>query len=530
MVGKWYKNNKNKDAMNRLFDEAQKSKNLEKFQEIVTKSNVYAHDEKLEKMERAYWFHFGYNVLNDFIVLSMYKDEINTRSVEERAVEWKEFEKEYEQCLYFHRSAISLVEEYAKIIDKNDKFETELLLDFYNSLLLNYSNTLSQTGRFVSSISILNSIKKENISKFSIVLGNLGLKINAYAKGNPDPNHQYLLNKKAYECLNQSLSDTNLASDERALFNKYRVEIFNKYGESLFEKHIPDTLLIYDMKNEEKMYRIWCSQNILFLNALNEINTDFECAYDPLHLPSMLFPIKECNHKYHGLFNQIKQEYVSARYLIYEGLEKKELHFSDKNVFLADTQDYPVYCLGVEKVKAAYKSIYSIFDRIAYFLNEYFELGIPEKDVSHKRIIQPKNKDKKSINNIMEKNHPLLGLWWLFKDISNKKFGDSGEYLDPIIANISNVRNAMEHRYLKIVGYFNINELNNQNDSLAYCLDFFVFEKLTISLTQYAREAIILLVMAINVEESHKKGACDLNKKIRHVPISKFEDTQKQIF
>ena len=96
-----------------------------------------------------------------------------------------------------------------------------------------------------------------------------------------------------------------------------------------------------------------------------------------------------------GLFNQIKQEYVSARFMVYDALSSKEAHFSDKDVHLVNTLDYPTYGISIEKIKYSYRSLYSLFDRIAFFINEYFEVGVKDRDVSYRSIWQGKINRKK---------------------------------------------------------------------------------------------------------------------------------------
>jgi LA2681-like HEPN len=41
---------------------------------------------------------------------------------------------------------------------------------------------------------------------------------------------------------------------------------------------------------------------------------------------------------------------------------------------LYNTLDYPTYSVAIEKVKAAYRLAYSLFDKIAFFLNAYLDL------------------------------------------------------------------------------------------------------------------------------------------------------------
>ena len=83
-----------------------------------------------------------------------------------------------------------------------------------------------------------------------------------------------------------------------------------------------------------------------------------------------------------GFFNQMKQEFASARYLYYEGIHAEGTHFSDTDVLLYNTLDYPAYGLATEKIRLAYRAAYSLFDKIAYFINDHFALGIKPERVS----------------------------------------------------------------------------------------------------------------------------------------------------
>ena len=71
---------------------------------------------------------------------------------------------------------------------------------------------------------------------------------------------------------------------------------------------------------------------------------------DVLHPPPITVAIGTGPY-FESFFNQIKQEFVSARYLLYEGESQRRPHFSDAGVTLADTRDYPLFGLAGEKVK-----------------------------------------------------------------------------------------------------------------------------------------------------------------------------------
>ena len=95
------------------------------------------------------------------------------------------------------------------------------------------------------------------------------------------------------------------------------------------------------------------------------------------------------------------------------------------------------------------------------------------------------------------------------------------------MAKVSEVRNAMEHRYFKVLDWADENQ--ERLDKLAYTISFDIFEKLTISLLRYAREAIILLIKAVFVEEYNRRK--DMGDRIiMPMHTSPYEDEWKQIF
>ena len=113
-------------------------------------------------------------------------------------------------------------------------------------------------------------------------------------------------------------------------------------------------------------------------------------ADDELPLPDFVTKIREPPSLI-GFFNQIKQEYASARWSLYSGTNSsRRPHFSDRDVTLTNTLDYPAYGLAVEQVRTAYRVAYSLFDKTAFFINHYFSLGIPEKQVSFSRVWKDK--------------------------------------------------------------------------------------------------------------------------------------------
>ena len=71
-------------------------------------------------------------------------------------------------------------------------------------------------------------------------------------------------------------------------------------------------------------YRKWALHNGLFLNPLNDLPFSEPCfAADRLQLPNMIVKL-DAKPVFHGMLNQLKQEYVFARYQYYCGLQTPE--------------------------------------------------------------------------------------------------------------------------------------------------------------------------------------------------------------
>lgn len=77
---------------------------------------------------------------------------------------------------------------------------------------------------------------------------------------------------------------------------------------------------------------------------------------------------------FHGMFNQIKQEYIYARYLYYSALSFNEPHFADREIYIKSYTDYAQYSIRLEKLKTAFKTLYGLFDKMSFFLSHYFDL------------------------------------------------------------------------------------------------------------------------------------------------------------
>jgi len=271
----------------------------------------------------------------------------------------------------------------------------------------------------------------------------------------------------------------------------------------------------YEMgvSEEERLYRHWCLKNKLFINPLNDLGAYPIANQDVLLLPDYVTEINKTP-TLMGFFNQMKQEFVSARWLLYEGLHPKDVHYSDHGVDLYDTLDYPSYSLAVEKVKAAFRIVYSIFDKIGFFLSEYMELGVKPNKVSFKTIWYHHFDHSNRMKNVLwdkfstSENWAFRGLFWLSKDLFEDNFINMTE---PDAQVLSEIRNHMEHKYLKVHellltsrGKNNLIDVGS-GDSLAYSIKREDLEIKTLRLLNLSRASLIYLSMGMHQEEKQRE-------------------------
>ncbi|MEN6393041.1 MAG: LA2681 family HEPN domain-containing protein, partial [Anaerolineaceae bacterium] len=365
------------------------------------------------------------------------------------------------------------------------------------NVFTNLANTFDTLGRFIEAIDYWNQSLKID-PDFGMTLGNAGMGYINYSTFIYNKNHQGAFIRYARIKLLKAINtlpnipeySTPLKTFQKYL--SYADEVIIGPKESKYLNK-PSSL---GRSQAEKYFRNWCLQNRLFLNPLNDLGTFPIAAQDSLILPSMVTPIN-VGPRYQGIYNQMKQEYVSARFLCYEGIMHYSLHFSDRKVVLFNTLDYPSYGLSIEKVKIAFRMAYSLFDKIAFFINEYFGIGKDSNNVYFKSIWFKKQKE--IVDSVKErKNPPLRGLYWLSKDLFDKN-GDEGfqESLEPEAQDLYIIRNHLEHKYLKIHEMLIQRPDDSLSDDLAYSIERKDFEHKTIKLLRMVRNSLIYLSLAI---------------------------------
>lgn len=382
-------------------------------------------------------------------------------------------------------------------------------------IFTNLANSFSAVGRFIEAVELWDRALKLN-PKFGMARGNRGGGLSSYAKGLYDHGHAHLMLVTAHDALRSARAKDAFYEDDYTPAKTYF-----KTNEDHIAAHIPVAKIRRRINLHhhslgrgaaEKRYRSWCLHNRLFINPLNDLGPLPIAAIDVLTLPSITRPISEPGMPaIFGFFNQMKQEFVSARYLYYDALIAEGVHFSDRGVRLYNTLDYPAYSLAAEQMRASFRLAYSLFDKIGFFLNEYLELAIEPTQVSFRSLWHnPQKRNDPKLRTLRQRfvdyeNWPLRGLYWLSKDLFDESFRVCTE---PDAVDLSVIRNHLEHKYLQLhLEWGPSIAARSSAANLGYALSRANFQAKALRVLQLVRAALIYLSLAVHREERIRHGS-----------------------
>ena len=406
-----------------------------------------------------------------------------------------------------------------------DLFETHgnnliLLLRAYT----NYANELDSCGRVIEAIRIYRKALAL-APKFSMARGNYGRSLQFYANKVNDSGHYKELHHFAYQAMIKALEnpDDSLYKEAQLYFHKKIKEY-----EAIQDKSILSKPIIFKKyalgKYDERNYRLWCLEHHLFLNPLNDlIELEFAFAHDPLTITTYTensaidgeTSVEDCNPpKWFAMLNQLKEEYISARYLCYEGSQKQCLpHYADKDVKLTlSSYDYVNYSIRLEQLKSSYRNLFSIFDQVAFMINEFWQLGLSEREADAHHVFIKCDK-------YPNENVALKALYWSYLDFC-EKFGISNNAAEK---DLKILRNAFEHKFVKVHEHPCTNKMEIAADRF-YHISEEDLVQYTLRLLELSREFIMELVYAIGIEESKKTH--DKSNVVK-LDIADYEDNWK---
>jgi len=379
----------------------------------------------------------------------------------------------------------------------------------------NLGNAFSHCGRVIEAIRSWDRAL-DIAPNFGMALGNRGYGLEQYARRVHDPGHQGVMLAEAWHSLKGALKARGRKSvypQARAVFRQTMERIEKHVPLEQLQRGVPQWVSQRRISRAEAVYREWCLQERLFLNDLNDLGPVPIASADVLALPSIVTGMNSAPPAF-GLFNQLKQEFTSARYLYFEGCRDDAVHFADRDVALIDTLDYSTYSLSVEKVKISFRMTYALVDKMAYFLNDYLALGVAEKDVAFRTLWYERRTPKQGVRADLQTsfNPALHALFWLAKDLHERDTRYS-EALEPEARQIAALRNHLEHKYVKVheMGVPQVDQAGTArdplHDPLAYGVGRKELEGHTLWLLRTVRAGLIYLSAAVLVEEGRRARA-----------------------
>jgi hypothetical protein len=366
-------------------------------------------------------------------------------------------------------------------------------------ILTNLGNALNRVGRPIDALSSWDEALKIQ-PRFAMAAGNRANGLSHFSAALYDPGHQCIFLDEAIKGFKNALQDEAIWDSDHAesIAEQFEAKLHDieQYVQKAcdLETFHPDDFSIGETP-EEQEFNLWRLKNRLFINPLNDLNDWPVAAYDVFHLPSHTYDTYDDEPRFVRYFDHLKQEYAAACVLLWEGIVRdQELHIADRSTLAFETGDYQVSSIHLEKQKAALRLAYSLLDKCAVFINDYFQLGKKPEYVSFRNVWFSDRERTKLSKKIPEHNWRLRGLYSLSLDVYDDTLK---EITSPLAVRVNDVRNAAEHRFL------NIYEFMKPQTKFAACEHISTDElyQLSLHVIRLARSAIIGLSLSVHHHE-----------------------------
>jgi len=388
-----------------------------------------------------------------------------------------------------------------------DSLPPEMMLKTYTD----FANLLSRLGRVVEALRWYGEALKID-PEFGMALGNRGQCKMEYGSLLFTKGHNPMFMHSAYVDLSRALENSeDLYPRAESMFRGLKEQL-EQFSDERLSVENSDEYELGESEWDEK-YHEWVLENKLYLNPLNDISMHNSVAHDYFHLPSMLLP-EDDEFPYPGIYNQVKQEFASVRYMYFEGVESEDEggHFSDRDVKLPDTLDYAVYGYRTEQVKTALRILYSIFDKIAEIINHYFDVG--QKNPNFNQVWYQGGDYNQGLADSFEDtdNWPLNALFWIKKDFHHSISERDEDSLVTVAHELRGLRRMVEHDYTKVFHDDIVSSPPDRRvveDSLYDAIGKKELRKSALEMLKLSRAALIYISLAIHHEERKEREELD---------------------
>lgn len=399
----------------------------------------------------------------------------------------------YQKLDWFSDEISKSVISYRKALHAVQKINplTNSSLYLQSCIETNLGNSLSSQGRAFCCIPFWDSAyrcQKNPVSIISKATNELFIASSIYDQSHRE--HHYFT---AYQLIQLGLKHLDkLHPEQRAAYSKGGDLMgFKAWYEEYFSLDAPSDFETYKMEFESRKHRSylkWCAENRLLINDLNDISVSEIVYQDILTLPDITRQINDTlslheELMYHGNFDELKNDYCYARYLVFtaKDIPNEQPHLSNDTYPQFNDMAHTITNLKASHYKSAFRILYSLFDKIAYFVHRFFDLNDINKDhrISFDSIFRELNSKKWKPNSELKdsKNHFLHALFYILKDIRDvKEATPVSNWLDPDANAFSDIRNAIEHRSLKIIDDFGCEAIQSDKYYIQRNLDNLVVE------------------------------------------------------
>lgn len=357
---------------------------------------------------------------------------------------------------------------------------------------VNYANLLSfRFGRNYESIEFYDKALAID-PNFPLALANKGETL-YYLAGFNDINTTNVIIIDSHFFIKRAL-DIGMEAGATKHYQEIIAKITEKYQWLREYKYSPCHKSFEVFKNPFKNFHInFCHKNRLFLNPLTIEHTCPAALHDPLKMGDIAInnSVHDNSHRFQEYLNRLKQEYVFARYLTVQSFYKsKDLSFIDNDNALVDSYSDTINNIYIEHARVAYRVAFSLLDKIALFVNEYYQLGLaPNKiyfgSLSIKKYIAGKNNKyitPKLISLCPIQNPFLAAIIDLANDFEGEYFSD-----------IREMRRKLEHRFFNIYRFERNGKMSLES-----------FNSILLQLLYLIKSTIFYIVQMIDYEESKK--------------------------
>ncbi len=327
--------------------------------------------------------------------------------------------------------------------------------DLVTEVLTNFGNVMDELGRTVEAIDLWNQVLVLD-PDHPVALGSKG---QAYLRLlGIQPRHNLRLVEAARASLEHCLSEPEriarhadygaTASYEKSYeeVKRIAVQLAGQFDEFLVK--VQKLRIQHEGWNPDPRQRAWAKSGLLLtVNPFPEWCPD--TLKDDLFFDGLSTEANESGElrfaKLAHTLNQIKEDFSLARYLLTVAAQPEAIAGMSSLTQYADTLDYADFGLASAMIKASIRTSVDIFDKIANFMNRYFELGIPDRRVSFASVWyesgitdEKKRVESQILAQLLQRSGWLRGI------------RDVAENLNFYPAPSKDVRNKATHDYLII--------------------------------------------------------------------------------